>query len=234
VFSAGAGGLRLTRGSESTTKPFVYFRQALLTLALLTATSPLYAQNASDSWDGGFGQKGTRRSDVVLELKLAPALGWARGYPNEASKIDDPAYLTNSHTAYGYDYGFWLGGALRDWFTFGIGYEGFHLQRKTLNVPGYAFSLRTEVYPLWSLGCPLYDLGVAIDFGIGAMKMDRNGSSLADGGAMGLAGVEVFHETWRIGGLAIGPTVGYRQFWSQSLLANVTFAGLHAAFYTGP
>ena len=225
----------MTRSPESTTKRYVYFRQALLTLALLTATSPLYAQPTSDDWDGGFnGPKSTRRSDVVLELKLAPALGWARGYPNEASKLDDPRYLTNSHAAVGYDYGFWIGGALRDWFTFALGYEGFRIQRKTLNVPGYAFTLRTEIYPAWTLGCPWRDLGVALDFGIGAMTMDRNGSPRADGGAIGAAGVEVFHETLRVGGLAIGPTLGYRELFSQSLKGNLTYAGLHAAFYTGP
>jgi hypothetical protein len=226
--------LCLTRGSESTTKPLVYFRKTLLTLALLTVTSPLYAQATVDDWDGGYGQKGTRRSDVVFELKLAPALGWARGYPNEASKIDDPRYLTRTDAAFGYDYGFGLGGALRDWFTFVLGFEGLHVKRDGINVPGWAFTLRTEAYPLWSLGCPLYDLGVAFDFGIGALKMERNGAQVADGGSMGLVGLEVFHETWRIGGLALGPAAGYRQIWSSSLHANMTYAGLRAAFYTGP
>ncbi len=218
-----------------TTKRNVYLSKALLPLALLTATSPALAQASKDDWDGGFnGPKATRRSNVVLGLRLAPALGWARGYPNEASKIDDPAYLSNTHTALGSDYGFWIGGALRDWFTFALGAEGIGIKRKTLRDSGTAFTLRTEIYPAWTLGCAWRDLGVAFDFGIGGMKMDRNGVPSADGGAVGLAGVEVFHESLRAGGFGLGPALGYRQVFSQSLTANVMYLGLRVAFYTGP
>lgn len=225
----------LTRGSESTTKRFVYPSKALLTLAWLTAASPVFAQASKNDWDGGFnGPKATRRSDVVLGLRLAPAFGWARGYPNEASKIDDPAYLSNTNAAFGSDYGFWIGGALRDWFTFAISAEGIGLKRNTLRASGGAFTLRTEIYPAWTLGCAWRDLGVALDFGLGGMKMDSNGAQRADGGSVGLAGIEVFHESLRLGGFHLGPAVGYRQVFSQSLSANVMFVGLHAAFYTGP
>lgn len=66
------------------------------------------------------------------------------------------------------------------------------------------------------------------------MKMDRNGVPSADGGAVGLAGVEVFHESLRAGGFGLGPALGYRQVFSQSLTANVMYLGLRVAFYTGP
>ena len=213
----------------------MYPRKALLTLALLTVTSPVFAQASKNDWDGGFnGPKATRRSDVVIGLRLAPAWGWARGYPNEASKIDDPRYLSNTHTALGSDYGFWIGGAIRDWFTFAISAEGIGLKRKTLNASGGAFTLRTEIYPAWTLGRAWRDLGVALDFGIGGMKMDLNGAPRADGGSVGLAGIEVFHESLHFGGFGFGPALGYRQVFSQSLTANVMYLGLRAAFYTGP
>ena len=186
-------------------------------------------------WDGGFnGPKATRRSDVMLELRLAPALGWSRGYPNEASKLDDPAYLSNTHAALGSNYGFWIGGALRDWFSFALGAEMVGLKRNTLSASGTEFTLRTEIYPAWSLGCAWRDLGIAFDFGIGSMKMDRNGSPSADGGAVGVAGFEVFHESLRGGGFGLGPALGYQQIFSQSLTANVIYLGLRTAFYTGP
>jgi hypothetical protein len=229
----------LTGGSESTTNHNVFRTNkvagALIALALLAASPRVFAQASKDDWDGGFnGPKATRRADVALGLRLAPVLGWARGYPNEASKIDDPAYLSTTHAALGSDYAFWVGGALRDWFTFALGVEGIGLKRKTLRASGTAFTLRTEIYPAWTLGSGWRDFGVALDFGIGGMKMDRNGAPRADGGSVGLAGVEAFHESLRFGGLALGPALGYRQVFSQSLTANVTYLGLRAAFYTGP
>ncbi len=199
---------------------------ALLTLALLTATTPLYAQASKDEWDGGFnGPKATRRSNVVIGLRVAPTLGWARGYPNEASMIDDPQYLSNTHTGWGTDDAFWIGGALRDWFTFAIGAEEISFRRNSLTASGGAFTLRTEIYPAWSLGCAWRDLGVAMDFGLGGMKMTRNGAPRADGGSVGLAGFEVFHELLRRHGFAWGPALGYRQVFSQSLTANITVLG---------
>jgi hypothetical protein len=213
----------------------VHFRKSLLALALLATPSPLYAQASKDQWDGGFnGPKATRRADVTLGLRLAPALGWVRGYPNEASKIDDPRYLSSTHGALGSDYGFWIGGALRDWFSFAVGAEGIGVKRKALTASGYAFTLRTEFYPAWSLGSAWRDLGVAMDFGIGGMNMTYNGVQSADGGSIGLAGLEVFHESLRLGGFAFGPALGYRQIFSSSLRANVMYLGLRAAFYTGP
>ena len=213
----------------------MHLRKSLLALALLATTSPLYAQASKGEWDGGFnGPKATRRSDLILGLRLAPALGWARGYPNEASKIDDPRYLSNTHTGFGSDYAFWIGGALRDWFSFAISAEGIGVKRKTLTASGGVFTLRTEVYPLWSLGCAWRDLGVAMEFGLGGMKMTRNGAPRADGGSIGVAGLEVFHESLRFSGFALGPALGYRQIFSPSLNANVTYLGLRAVFYTGP
>jgi hypothetical protein len=213
----------------------VHSRIPLLTLAALAATSSVYAQSSNDQWDGGFnGPKATRRSDVIFGLRVAPTLGWVRGYPNEASKLDDPRYLSNTHAGFGSDNGFWIGGALRDWFTFAIGAEGISVKRSTLTASGGAFTLRTEFYPAWSLGCSWRDLGVATDFGIGGMKMTDNGAQSADGGSVGVAGLEVFHESLRWHGLAFGPTLGYRQIFSQSLNANVLYFGLRFAYYTGP
>lgn len=224
----------LTRSSESTTKRFVNHRKTLLALAALTATTPLYAQASKDQWDGGFNDpKATRRSDVIIGLRVAPTLGFARGYPNEASKIDDPEYLSNTHAAFGSDNGFWIGGALRDWFTFAISAEGISFKRSALMASGGVFTLRTEFYPAWSLGCAWRDLGIATDFGIGGMKMKNNGVQSADGGSVGVAGLEVFYES-HFHGFAMGPTLGYRQVFSQSLTANVTYLGLRFAFYTGP
>jgi hypothetical protein len=208
--------------------------KASLALALLTAAAPAYA-GAEDDWDGDFsGPKAQVRSDVVIGLRVAPALGWVRGYPNEASKIDLPQYLQNTHSAGGLDYQLYLGGALRDWFTFALGIESLSVKGNSLTAAGGLYSLRTELYPAWSLGCPWHNLGVALDFGIGSMTMKRDGVQVADGGAVGAAGVEVFHETLRLGGFAFGPALGYRQIFSPSLNANIGYFGLHTAFYTGP
>ncbi len=229
------GGSRLTQGAESTTKRSVFLNKSLLTLALLTAAAPAHAEVKNDEWDGGFdGPKAQRRSNVVIGLRIAPGVGWARGYPNEASKLDDARYLANTHASFATDDGFYVGGALRDWFTFAISLEGINVQRNSLKAAGGAYTLRTEIYPAWTLGGPWRDLGVAMDFGIGGMKITQNGVSVADGGAIGIAGLEVFHESARWKGFAFGPVLGYRQLFSPSFNGNILYFGLHAAFYTGP
>lgn len=207
----------------------------LFVLALLTAAAPVHAAAANDDWDGGFeGPKAQERSDVVIGFRIAPVLGWARGYPNEASKIDQPQYLANTHTGAGLDYALYFGGALRDWFTFALGYESIGFTGNSTSAAAGIYTLRTEIYPAWTLGCPWRDLGIALDFGIGGMKMKRDSVEVANGGAIGVAGFEVFHETLRLGGFAFGPALGYRQLFSPSLDANVLYLGLHSAFYTGP
>lgn len=207
----------------------------LLLLALLTATLPARAQSqANDKWDGGYSIKAERRSDVVFQLRLAPALGWGRGYPNEASKLDDPKYLADTGAAAGFDYQLFVGGALRDWFTFGFGLEGVSFKGSAVSAAGGLYLLRTEFYPAWSLGGTWRDLGVAANFGIGSMIMKSNGVQVADGGAIGVAGIEVFHETLRTGCFALGPALGYSQMFSSSFDGNLLFLGVRSAFYTGP
>jgi hypothetical protein len=234
-FLAQSGVSRLTQGKESTRKQSVSTNKSLFVLAFLTAAVPAYANTANDDWDGGFeGPKAQRRSDVVIGLRIAPTLGWARGYPNEASKIDQPQYLANTGAGVGVGYALYFGGALRDWFTFALGIESIGFTGNSISAGAGIYTLRTEIYPAWTLGCPWRDLGVAVDFGIGGMKMKRDNVDVADGGAIGAAGIEVFHETLRLGGFAFGPALGYRQLFSQSLDGNVLYLGLHSAFYTGP
>lgn len=209
--------------------------QSLLVLALLAVAVPAHAAASNDEWDGGFdGPKAQVRSDLMIGLRVAPALGWVRGYPNEASKIDQAQYLANTHAAGGTNFAVYLGGALRDWFTFSLGVELPGLTGNSLKASGGLFTLRTEIYPAWSLGCAWRDLGVAFDFGIGSMKIKRDNVQVADGGAIGVAGIEVFHETIHLGGFAFGPALGYQQMFSPSLNGNVLYLGLHAAFYSGP
>jgi hypothetical protein len=230
----GAGGSCLTQGTESTTKRSVSPNKSLLILALMTASAPALAEGKNDAWDGDFEVKAERRSNFALGLRLAPALGWARGYPNEASKIDDPRYLANTHAAGGFDYEIYLGGAIRDWFTFAIGMEGIGIKGNSITASAGVYTLRTEIYPGWTLGGPWRDLGVAMDFGIGSMKLERHGTEVASGGAIGFTGFEVFHETLRLGKFNFGPALGYRQLFSPSAHGNILYLGLHSAFYTGP
>jgi hypothetical protein len=232
---AGASHSCLTQGTESTTKRSVFPNKLLLILALLTISAAAFAQAKNDEWDGGFdGPKAERRSNFALGLRLAPALGWARGYPNEASKIDNSQYLASTHGAGGFDYELYLGGAIRDWFTFAIGMEGIGIKGNSITASAGVYTLRTEIYPGWTLGGAWRDLGVAMDFGIGAMKLQRNGADVANGGAIGFAGFEVFHETLRLGKFNFGPALGYRKLFSPSVDGDILYLGLHSAFYTGP
>jgi hypothetical protein len=85
-------------------------------------TAPAFAQATdNEAWDGGFGQKAERRSDIVLGVSGGLLLGAANGYPNEIDKVDEPAFESKTGFAVGNGLSFWLGGALADWFTFGLG-----------------------------------------------------------------------------------------------------------------
>jgi hypothetical protein len=195
--------------------------------------APSIASAAEDSWDGGYAVKAERRSGFVASVGIGFGVAGGQGYPNEVSKIDDPDYRTTADPAFGSMNSIWIGGALRDWFTFGLGLNGFGAKDGDLTTRGSAFILHVEAFPLYNLGGKLRDLAFYTDFGAGGLTIE-GGPEKAEGGFISYLGAGSSFELWRLGHFALGPTLGGVYTYSQSADAFGAFLGFRASFYGGP
>jgi hypothetical protein len=210
--------------------------------AVLGASLPALAQNQTDneSWDGGFRQKNERRGDFVLAFSPGLVLTSASGYPNEIDKLNRPEYQADSGLAVGPGFEAWLGGAITDWFTFGLGMGYFKGSGSKSKTSGGAFLVRIETFPLYGLGGGLRDLGVFANFGAGGLTITRESDvegepgKRASAGLASIGGIGVTYELWRAWHFAFAPTAEYQLISSQSLTAHQTLIGARVVFYGGP
>jgi hypothetical protein len=204
----------------------------LVLVGLLWST--FASAQTTEEWDGGYGAQAKRRSGFMLGAELGLQLGNVAGYPKDAVKVNDPRYLADTNFGVGGLGRVWLGGAILDWFTFGLGVELLEARGNDLIASGGAFLLRPELYPLWALGGSFRDLGVHADFGIGWMAMKAGQATVADGGALGRAGFGVFHESLRWKHVGLGPTLGVSHHFSETLKATLVELGIRISYTTGP
>ncbi len=139
----------------------------------------------------------------MASVGLGFGIAGGQGYPNEVSKIDDPDYRTTADPAFGSMNSIWIGGALRDWFTFGLGLNGFGAKDGDLTTQGSAFILHVEAFPLYNLGGKLRDLAFYTDFGAGGLIIE-GGPEKAEGGFTSYLGAGSSFELWRLGYFALG------------------------------
>jgi hypothetical protein len=209
---------------------------AWASLAVLSvAARPAHADTGEfeSSYDPG---KAERRSDVAVGLLLGAAAGAVSGYPNELAKLDDPKYQANTGFGGGTSGGVWVGGALRDWFVFGVGLAVGTVSGHGYHSTGTAFVFHLEAYPLFSRGGAWKDVGVIGEFGAGGRTITRGATtSLAEGGLLSIATVGVVYEPIHLGShVSAGPLVEFTYQGSQSLTATFGTIGLRASFYGGP
>jgi len=207
----------------------------LLALAGVLRTLPAYAQPTdNEAWDGGFDKKAERRSDVVLGASGGLLIGTASGYPNEIDKIDEPRYESKTGFAVGNGLSFWLGGALADWFTFGVGMTLLSGSGADGKMSGQAFIVKIETFPLYGMGGGLRDLAFFADFGAGGMTIDGAPAEEGEGGFTSVAGLGSAYELFRFGHFSLAPTVEYLLVSSQTVTAHSTIFGARVLFYGGP
>jgi hypothetical protein len=197
-------------------------------------SKPPEADESDGSWDGDYDMKATRRSDFTFGGSFGLALGSGYGYPNEVDKIDDARFVSDTGVALGSAYDVWLGGALRDWFTFGLGITGFGVEGKGQLLSGGGFIFRIETFPFYAEGGKLRDVGAYASFGLGSATIEEDGEEVADGGALSIVNLGAFWEPWRFGKFAAGPVVDYRHVFSQTLSFYAATGGIRLAFYAGP
>lgn len=175
--------------------------------------------------------KAERRGGFTCGISYGLGYSSASGYPNNLSQIGDPAYERNV-SALGAGNSIWLGGALRDWFTFGIGVSGRGATEGDLLSANSAFVLRLEGFPLYSLGGAYRDLGIFTELGAGAgVILDADEEVVADGGALGLVGLGAFYEPWTFWHFSTGPMIQYTHEFSESLASHSIVLGWRLALY---
>jgi hypothetical protein len=207
----------------------------LFALAGVTSTLPAFAQATdNEAWDGGYGVVAERRSDIVLGASAGLLLGTASGYPNELVKIDDPRYESSTGFAAGTGLSFWLGGALTDWFTFGVGATFLGGSGSDGKMSAQAFIVKVEAFPLYGMGGPLRDLAFFADFGAGGMSVEGEPAEAAEGGFPSVVGLGSAYELFRLGHFAFAPTAEYMLINSQTVNSHSMIFGVRALFYGGP
>lgn len=206
-----------------------------VTAAVVLAAEPALAQPTdNEAWDGGFDQKAERRSDFVFGLSTGLVLGSASGYPNELAKIDDPAYEARTGLALGPGGAAWIGGALTDWFTFGIGGMLLNGEGSQGKASGGAFIFRVEAFPLYAYGGSLRDLAFFATFGAGGFEIEGEAGKKGEGGVVSVAGVGSAFELFRFGAFAFAPTAEYVLLGSQTTTAHQSILGARMVIYGGP
>jgi hypothetical protein len=205
---------------------------AALTAALI---APAAAEESTDE-PSPPDQKAERRSGFVLGVVPGLSLGNATGNPQALAAREDPAHTARTGFATGGHFSLFLGGALTDWFTFGLGMTGATLQSGSLTSAGGGFVFHIEAFPLFRRGGAWRDLGLAADFGAGSATIVTNAdkTELATSGASSIVGLGAFWEPVRFWQISSGPFLGYHHQWSFYFARNELTAGYRLVFYGGP
>lgn len=147
--------------------------------------------------DASLNAKPERRSGLIFGTSGGFALGTAKGYPNDARKIGDPAYYAAGGAMPGYAVNFFVMGALVDVFNFGLWFGKSQLSTGDWSSSGIAGGFRIEAYPLYSVWKPfLKDFGVSAQFGVGGASLDASRPSAYEGssGTQSFLGLGAFYE----------------------------------------
>jgi hypothetical protein len=165
---------------------------------------------------------------------MGVGLGRYSGYPNEAEDINNPDSYSTTGSAFSNSSSIWIGGALRDWFTFGAGLFRNRSSSGDLTGSGFAIGTHLEAFPLYGLGGLYRDLGLAAEFGAGGASIrTSDGDETASGGSMSTVGVGAFFEPWQFWQMSTGPRLMYTHQFSRSLHTHAFVIGWRAVFYSG-
>jgi len=170
----------------------------------------------------------------VLGVIGGPTLGWATGHPSDKTKRDNSEYERSTGASVGYRVTPFLGGALTDWFTFGLGVSFGSMTASEYNSSVVTFIAHIEVFPLYGHGGTYRDLGLALDFGTGVSTIhDKNtDEEVANSGALSSLGAGVFWEPLRFWHFATGPMIAYQRNFSRWYSRNDVAVGLRLMFYS--
>lgn len=178
----------------------------------------------------------TRRSGFVVGAALGGGLASIVGFPNDAKKIGFAPYYTATGARPAPAFELWIGGALTDWFTFGLGFTGGSLLLTgDTKATATAGLFHVEAFPLFYVSEKLRDLGVMLDVGTGnASVKSKTDVKLVDSSSASLVGGGVFWEPARLWRFRGGPFLMGNYIWSDTARRPGVFAGWRMSLYTGP
>lgn len=202
-------------------------------LALDAEPGPAPPPASKNAWETA---PATRRSGFAAGIALGFGLSSIVGFPNDVKKIGYAPYYTASGARPAPGGQIWLGGALSDWVSFGFG-----LGTSTLLGTGdnkarsTAGMFHVEVFPFFSLGESLKDVGVMLDAGAGVATItSAKDQKLVDSSAASLIAGGVFWEPVRFWRFRGGPFLLGNYMWSDTARRPGIFLGWRMSFYSGP
>lgn len=199
--------------------------------ALLTGAAPALAETDEEPFEI---TPAERRSGFSFGIAAGLALASASGYPNDVAKIGLPEFEASTGLGFSTGFSLWLGGALTDWLSVGIGTASGGVEGNGLTGGGASLHVRIESFPLFYRQGAWRDLGVAFTAGTGAFSLERGSETAAEGEGTSAVGAGVFFEPWRFWQIATGPQIEYSHHFSRSFAAHTLVVGWRAAFYGGP
>jgi len=179
-----------------------------------------------------------RRAGVVIGGSIGAGLAGASGYPNNATRIDDPAYYASSGLLTGTGGSIFVLGALADYVNFGFWFGTQSASSSDWKSRGIAGGFRVEAFPLVSLFPKLADLSLFSHFGVGGATLDATrGQYPGADGVQSFLGVGAFYE-WCLGKFlgghfAAGPSIEYDAIFSRSIDRRGMLLGARVVWYGG-
>ncbi len=176
------------------------------------------------------------RGGFAVGIIAGAGVGASNGFPADTRKVGRAEFYTESGLGLATTATLWIGGALADWLTFGVGGGiGVIVNGETIS-PAPTAVFHSDVYPLYALGGALRNLGVTLDFGLGFATTEdaETERRLIDGGGAShvFAGV-VFEgiEVWKI---KMGPFAGVHYLFSETIRRPAGILGFRTTLYTLP
>jgi hypothetical protein len=203
---------------------------ALVSAEIARADEPKPAEPAA--WETA---PATRRSGFVVGTAVGFGVGGIAGFPNDVKKIGYIPYYAVTGPRPAPLLSAWVGGALTDWLTFGVGVSAsFVLGTGENRAESVAGLFHIEAFPLFYVSDRLRDLGVTFEAGAGTGSLTApSGDKLVDASLASMTAAGAFWEGlafWRIRG---GPFVMARYQWSDTAKIPGVYAGFRLSLYTG-
>ena len=179
------------------------------------------------------------RSGLVVGLSFGGGVVGASGYPNEQSKIGDPADYSASGWMLGSSGSLFVMGALTDYLSFGFFYTHASSSNRDWRSSGDGGGLRVEAFPLVGVLPCLSGLGAFGQFGLGSGHLTSTTPGLPNSqGTQSFIGAGVLHE-WSFGHVlgghfGVGPALEYDAIWSRPFERHGLLASARLVFYGGP
>lgn len=177
-----------------------------------------------------------RRGGFAMGISQSLGFGVYSGYPLEVAALNDPDGKQTTGPALATQFNLWLGVALRDFITVGLGAAMMSTQGE--NIGGdFALIVHLEAYPFFYKGGFFRDFGITLEGGLGVgtilERKDNGGPGdpIAEGGSMSTVGIGALWEPLRFWHFSAGPVVNYVHGFSQTMNVNQGTVGFRFVFY---